>query len=88
MLFAKLVAASASLAVVSATGGGQQECSCAQHEADHPFTIDCGGTPAIFAARQTLELSCSAAVQYEWGGIFTTPGTSYKWVAQAASGTA
>ena len=30
--------------------------------------------------------SCSAAVQYEWGGIFTTPGTSYKWVAQAVDG--
>ena len=66
-------------------GHEKEACSCAQFEADHPFTIDCANGAAIRAATETLETTCSSGTngEYEWGGIFETPGASYKWVAQA-----
>ena len=73
-------------------GAGKEECSCAQHEADHPFTIDCDNGPAIRAATLTLESDACEKPRpsdvFEWGGAFETPGDSYKWVSQAATGTA
>lgn len=63
--------------------GGDEECSCAQHEPDHPFTIDCSDVATINAATLTLETECSAATAYEWGGAFATPASAYKWVSQA-----
>ena len=73
-----------------AHGTGKEECSCAQHEADHPFTINCDDGPAIRAATLTLESEACEKPRpldtFEWGGAFETPGNSYKWVSQAASG--
>jgi hypothetical protein len=65
--------------------GQVQECSCAQHEPDHPFTIDCNNAAPIRAATVTLETTCASAV-YEWGGVFSTPSDAYKWVSQAVNG--
>ena len=73
-------------------GAGKEECSCAQHEADHPFTIDCADGEKIRAATLTLESDACEKPRpsdaFEWGGAFETPGDSYKWVSQAATGTA
>ena len=73
-----------------AHGAGKEECSCAQHEADHPFTINCDDGPAIRAATLTLESDACEKPRpldtFEWGGAFETPGNSYKWVSQAATG--
>jgi len=66
--------------------GAAEECSCAQHEPDHPFTIDCADAATIRAATVTLETTCMAAADYEWGGAFATPASAYKWVAQAVDG--
>ena len=61
----------------------KEECACAQHEIDHPFTIDCANVAAIRAATVTLESTCKANnAGYEWGGAFATPNNAYKWVAQ------
>ena len=61
----------------------KEECACAQHETDHPFTIDCANVAAIRAATVTLESTCKANnAGYEWGGAFATPNNAYKWVAQ------
>jgi hypothetical protein len=70
-----------------AHGGTTQECSCAQHEPDHPFTINCesSGQQAIRDATVMLETTCSAASSYEWGGAFATPANGYKWVSQAVT---
>ena len=65
----------------------KQQCSCAQAEPDHPFTIDCNNAAAIRAATTTLETTCTANnAGYEWGGAFATPDNAYKWVAQAKGG--
>ena len=65
----------------------KEECSCAQHEADHPFAIDCANDAAIRAATVTLESTCQEATgEYEWGGAFATPANAYTWVSQARDG--
>ena len=71
-----------------AHGHESEECSCAQHEPDHPFTIDCDNPAPIRAATITLETTCESEVPggYEWGGVFETPADAYTWVAQAVDG--
>ena len=65
-------------------GGEKEECGCAQHEVDHPFSINCDDAAAIRAATVTLESTCKEATgEYEWGGAFATPENAYKWVAEA-----
>ena len=65
----------------------KEECACAQHEIDHPFTIDCANVAAIRAATVTLESTCKANnAGYEWGGAFATPNNAYKWVSEAVGG--
>ena len=72
--------------------GTKQECSCAQAEPDHPFKIDCDDKATIDAAMLTLESdACEKprpADAFEWAGTFETPANSFKWVSQAATGTA
>jgi len=78
------------LALPAALAGGvhgeAEECSCAQFEPDHPFTIDCDAPDPIRAATVKLETTCKEATSYEWGGAFATPANGYKWVAQAVDG--
>ena len=62
----------------------KEPCGCAQHEIDHPFTINCDDAAAIRAATVTLESTCKENnAEYEWGGSFATPANAYKWVAEA-----
>jgi len=62
----------------------KEPCGCAQHEVDHPFTINCDDAAAIRAATVTLESTCKENnAEYEWGGSFATPANAYKWVAEA-----
>jgi len=72
--------------------GTKEECSCAQHEPDHPFKIDCDDQAKIRAATLTLESDACEKPRpsdtFEWAGTFETPANSYKWVSQAATGTA
>ena len=84
MLRTFLVAAALTqTSAAGAHGGVEEECSCAQHEPDHPFTIDCDDAAPIRAATVTLESTCKSATSYEWGGAFATPANAYKWVSQA-----
>ena len=74
--------------LAAAHGHEQQTCACAQHEADHPFTIDCTDGDTIRAATLTLESdACEAprSDEFEWGGAFETPANAYTWVSQAAT---
>ena len=67
--------------------GKKEQCSCAQAEPDHLFTIDCADAAVIRAATVTLESTCKANnAGYEWGGAFATPANTHKWVAQAKGG--
>jgi hypothetical protein len=87
MLRTFLVAAALTqTSAAGAHGGVEEECSCAQHEPDHPFTIDCDDAAPIRAATVTLESTCKSATSYEWGGAFATPASTYKWVSQAVAG--
>ena len=62
----------------------KEPCGCAQHEINHPFTINCDDAAAIRAATVTLESTCKEnKAEYEWGGSFATPDNAYKWVAEA-----
>ena len=62
MLYASkvLLLVSAALTQTNAAGSGgtEQKCSCAKHEPDHPFTIDCNAAAAIRAATATLDSTC------------------------------
>ena len=49
-----------------AHGHETEECSCAQFEPDHPFTIDCDNAAAIRAATTTLETTCSSGTNGEY----------------------
>ena len=87
MLRTFLVAAAlAQTDAAGAHGDVEEMCSCAQHEPDHPFAIDCANAAPIRAATVTLESTCKSATSYEWGGAFATPANEHKWVAQAVDG--
>ena len=47
-----------------AHGHESEECSCAQYEPDHPFTIDCDDAAPIRAATITLETTCASEVRF------------------------